>query len=180
MGNIELGARLQEARKKKNLNQEKACEALDISTTATLSAYERGINNPPIEVLIKCSEVYQVSIDWIVTGKEYSENTHKTTSDFIFNLFQAVEHLGLEIRRTARSLDDLEEADDPFTMRTIFSIDLVQDRLRGFEDFVAELIKIRDARSVLASIKVDYEDVVRNRIREFSEKTNDFEEIPFE
>lgn len=56
--------------KQKNLNQLKVAMDLNISREA-LSHYETGRRNPDIEMLRKLSEYFNVSIDFLVNGKEF-------------------------------------------------------------------------------------------------------------
>ena len=63
---------LKKIRKKKGYSQLKVAMALNISREA-LSYYENGKRNPDIEMLIKMSEYFNVSIDYIITGKEFSD-----------------------------------------------------------------------------------------------------------
>ena len=65
---------LKKIRKKKGYSQLKVAMALNISREA-LSYYENGKRNPDIEMLIKMSEYFNVSIDYIITGKEFSDKS---------------------------------------------------------------------------------------------------------
>ncbi len=59
-------------RKKKGYSQLKVAMDLHISREA-LSYYERGKRNPDLAMLIKMSEYFNVSIDYLITGKEFVE-----------------------------------------------------------------------------------------------------------
>ena len=59
-------------RKLKNLNQLKVAFDLNISREA-LSHYENGKRNPDIEMLRKMSRYFNVSIDFLVNGEEFSK-----------------------------------------------------------------------------------------------------------
>lgn len=61
---------LKEIRKKKHLSQQKVAMDLNISREA-LSYYENGKREPSISMLIKMSEYFNVSIDYLITGKEF-------------------------------------------------------------------------------------------------------------
>ena len=61
---------LKEIRKKKNLNQLKVALDLSISREA-LSLYENGKRNPSLEMLLTFSNYFNVSIDYLITGKEF-------------------------------------------------------------------------------------------------------------
>lgn len=64
----EVGKRLQKLRKQRSLTQKEAGKQAGINPT-TLSGYEIAKNEPNLQNLQKLSELYQVSIDYIVTGR---------------------------------------------------------------------------------------------------------------
>ena len=59
-------------RKEKNLNQQKVAIDLNISREA-LSHYENGKREPSLVMLIKMSDYFNVSIDFLITGKEFKK-----------------------------------------------------------------------------------------------------------
>lgn len=63
---------LKELRKKRNLNQQRVAVDLDISREA-LSYYENGKREPDLQMLIKMSEYFNVSIDYLITGREFKK-----------------------------------------------------------------------------------------------------------
>ena len=63
---------LKKIRKEKKLNQLKVAMDLNISREA-LSHYENGKRNPDIDMLIKMSDYFGVSIDYLVRGEEYKK-----------------------------------------------------------------------------------------------------------
>ena len=63
---------LKAIRKKKGYNQLKVAMDLSISREA-LSFYENGKRNPDIEMLCKLSDYYNVSIDYLIRGKEFNQ-----------------------------------------------------------------------------------------------------------
>lgn len=62
-----LSEQLQELRKKNSDSQEQLAEKLGVSRQA-VSKWESGQGSPDLNNIIKISEVYQVSIDYIVKG----------------------------------------------------------------------------------------------------------------
>ncbi len=64
---------LKKIRKEKGLNQQKVALDLNISREA-LSHYENGKREPSISMLIKMSKYFDVSIDYLITGKEFKKN----------------------------------------------------------------------------------------------------------
>ena len=63
---------LRNIRKHKGLNQLKVAFDLNISREA-LSHYENGKRSPDIQMLRKLSEYFNVSIDFLINGKEFEE-----------------------------------------------------------------------------------------------------------
>ena len=61
---------LKEIRKKKNLNQQKVALDLNISREA-LSHYENGKREPSLNMLVIMSKYFNVSVDYLITGKEF-------------------------------------------------------------------------------------------------------------
>ena len=63
---------LREIRKKRGLNQLKVAMDLSVSREA-ISLYETGKRSPDVEMLVRFSEYFDVSIDYLITGKEFSK-----------------------------------------------------------------------------------------------------------
>ena len=63
---------LKEIRKIKGYSQVKVSMDLNISREA-ISNYETGKRNPDIEMLIKFSEYFNVSIDYLLRGEEFKK-----------------------------------------------------------------------------------------------------------
>ena len=59
-------------RKTRKLNQQRVALDLNISREA-LSYYENGKREPSFDPLIKMSEYLGVSIDFLITGKEFTK-----------------------------------------------------------------------------------------------------------
>ena len=64
---------LLEIRKKKGFSQQKVAMDLNISREA-LSYYETGKRNPDLKMLITMSKYFHVSIDYLITGKDFDQN----------------------------------------------------------------------------------------------------------
>ncbi|MBQ8914769.1 MAG: helix-turn-helix transcriptional regulator [Clostridia bacterium] len=57
-------------RKQRNLNQQKVAMDLNISREC-LSYYENGKREPSLALLVKMSEYFNVSINFLITGNEF-------------------------------------------------------------------------------------------------------------
>ena len=63
---------LKSIRKQKKYNQLKVAMDLSISREA-LSHYENGKRSPDISMLVAFSKYFNVSIDYLITGKEFEK-----------------------------------------------------------------------------------------------------------
>lgn len=79
-----LGENIKRERLKLNLTQDQLSEKLDISTSY-LGRIERGERNLPLDTLIRISNIFNVSVDYLLKGC-ISSNNESTSSD-INNLF---------------------------------------------------------------------------------------------
>lgn len=86
---------LHSIRKKKGYSQLKVAMDLSISRGA-ISYYENGLRCPNLEMLVKLSEYFKVSIDYLITGK-ISEN--EITSHRSDQNLQKSDYLILKIGR---------------------------------------------------------------------------------
>ena len=64
---------LKNIRKKRHLNQQKVAMDLNISREA-LSYYENGKREPSLSLLVAMSNYFNVSINYLITGKEFNKN----------------------------------------------------------------------------------------------------------
>ena len=64
---------LKQIRKERRLTQLKVATDLNISREA-LSHYENNKREPSIEMLVKMSEYFNVSIDFLINGKEFKDS----------------------------------------------------------------------------------------------------------
>ena len=63
---------LRQIRKERNLNQLKVAMDLNISREA-LSHYENGKREPSLDLLNKLSAYFNVSIDYLINGEEFTK-----------------------------------------------------------------------------------------------------------
>ena len=63
---------LREIRRKKGYSQLKVAMDLSISREA-LSYYENGKRSPDVQMLLLLSRYFNVSIDYLITGKEFEK-----------------------------------------------------------------------------------------------------------
>lgn len=58
-------------RKQARMSQAQLAEALHISAS-TIGMYEQGRRSPGLDVLIRMSQVFGVSLDYLITGTEFT------------------------------------------------------------------------------------------------------------
>ncbi len=63
---------LKQIRKQKNLNQQKVALDLNLSREA-LSHYENGKREPGLNLLMEMSKYFNVSINYLISGVEFSK-----------------------------------------------------------------------------------------------------------
>ena len=61
---------LREIRRKKGYNQLKVAMDLSISRES-ISLYETGRRSPDVDMLVRFSRYFNVSIDYLITGQEF-------------------------------------------------------------------------------------------------------------
>lgn len=66
---MDIAKRLQELRKKAGYSQEQLAEMLGISRQA-ISKWESGQGNPDLDNLTKLTEIYAVSADYLLLGRQ--------------------------------------------------------------------------------------------------------------
>lgn len=81
-----LATRLVKARSNAGLTQAFVSEKLDVTAQA-VSLWERGENAPDINKLPELAKLYGVTTDWLLDGKEPTEEIKKVTSELSDRLF---------------------------------------------------------------------------------------------
>ena len=75
----ELGKRIRQERIKNKLTIERLCELLDVSPSF-IGLVERGTSGIILEKLCRLSEIFHVSIDYLIKGTEEAQTVRKETS----------------------------------------------------------------------------------------------------
>ncbi len=87
---MDFNNRLYQLRKQKGLSQEELANRLNVSRQ-TVSKWEVGDSTPDMEKLIAMSDLFDVSLDKLVMGKEDEEKPPSTTkSEFVTVLNEKV------------------------------------------------------------------------------------------
>ena len=68
-----IAQRIVELRKRKGMSQVQLAKALSVSAS-TEGMYEQGRRTPSIDTLITMSRIFGVSLDYLITGVEFSRS----------------------------------------------------------------------------------------------------------
>lgn len=147
--------RLREARAKAGLTQEQACKQARIPKTQTLSTYERGTSTPRLDTLMELVKLYGVSADWVLFGKERvnEDNRQKSPAEYLAQLVEAVDRLGLEIGAYSNFGGDIQTEIKMCSSKYI--------EIDTFSDVWCKYRKLVDDGSL---DRVDYELLIEKRI----------------
>lgn len=70
-----LGSRIANIRKEKNMSQSQLAVLLGVGPS-TVGMYEQGRRTPDLDTLVRLAKVFNVSLDYLITGKEWREESH--------------------------------------------------------------------------------------------------------
>ncbi|MCP1307780.1 helix-turn-helix domain-containing protein [Paenibacillus tyrfis] len=102
-----VSERLRYARERINFKQKDVSERTGINNK-TLSRYENGGSEPDINTLRILADLYEVSLDWILTGKEPVTTNSSNEVDLESILAQKkVMFRGVELTETEKNLLEL-------------------------------------------------------------------------
>ena len=69
-----LPCRIAQLRRSIGMNQFQLAEKLHLSPS-TIGMYEQGRRTPNVDILIQMSQIFNVSLDYLITGKEFTPST---------------------------------------------------------------------------------------------------------
>jgi len=79
---MDIGGRIKKKRKKRGLNQQELGKVINV-TAGTVSLIEIGKNNPTPEAIIKLCDFFEVSADYLLTGKEGTNDISEEERDIL-------------------------------------------------------------------------------------------------
>ncbi len=158
MGDSEFGLRLKKAREDAHLTQASVCNTLGIPKTQTLSAYERGVNCPPLKMLKALAVLYGVSTDSLLFGKSNIPQKEKTKEDYVRQLVEAVDNLKLPLQSLA----------DSFLHTTICEIVISDSCYTGLDLFAEKWVRLRDLLDNETIEPSEYEELITQRLNNLS------------
>jgi transcriptional regulator with XRE-family HTH domain len=109
---LNIGERITQLRKQQNLSQDELAKKIAVSRTI-IGNYERNANTPSIEVLVKLSKVFNVSVDYLIGEGELSS----------FD------------KNVLRRIEDVERLDDDTKNHLFFFIDNIIQNFKTKQTF---------------------------------------------
>lgn len=100
-----LGDRIKDLRKQKNLSQSELAEMVGISY-AQIGRYETKGSQPPAETLKKIADTLGVSPDFLIYGTADDKAKTKLTDADLINQFKAIETMDEEDKNVIKKLID--------------------------------------------------------------------------
>lgn len=79
---MNFGERLKKTREMRGLKQKDVAEKIGIKNN-TLSSYESSKRQPDYDMLKKLSSLYEVSIDYLITGNEHENSSDDMWKEFL-------------------------------------------------------------------------------------------------
>ena len=73
--------RIKILRTKSKMSQAQLANLLHISAS-TVGMYEQGRRSPSLDILIQMSNIFGVSLDYLITGKDYTSLSDEFTSNY--------------------------------------------------------------------------------------------------
>lgn len=92
---VKIGKFISEMRKEKGLTQEQLGEKLGV-TNKTVSRWETGVYLPPADILLTLSDMYDITINEILSGKRLSEEEYKKAAEE--NLTQTIRSSSFDLK----------------------------------------------------------------------------------
>ena len=89
---IETGRRIQKLRKGKGLTQEQLASLLKV-TDRHIRSVESGERNASIDLLVSLSDIFNVSLDYLIVGKQTWKQMKEEIHAMLENLSAMVERL---------------------------------------------------------------------------------------
>ena len=77
---VQIGKFIAQLRKEHELSQEKLGEILGV-TNKTISRWETGTYLPPVEMLLSMSNLFDISINELLTGKRLNKEEYKVAAE---------------------------------------------------------------------------------------------------
>ena len=154
MGNTELGSRLKQAREQSGMKQSEVCESAGIPKVQTLSAYERGVNSPPLETLKNLARLFGVSTDWLLFGECCAPMKEKTPHEYVAQLVYAADHLKMSFQHEYL----------PGSFDHIVTLNLFSSPYKEMDSFVEKWERLRELLDKKIIEQHEYDELMKQRL----------------
>jgi transcriptional regulator with XRE-family HTH domain len=101
-----LGEKIRRLRKDKDWSQAQLAQKLGLHPKH-ISRYENNVHNPPIETLVKIAELFEVSIDFLLTDEPKTVSGTAIKDNKLLEYFEAVDKMEPEYKKMVFDLIDL-------------------------------------------------------------------------
>lgn len=98
--------KVKQLRTEKDWSQEDLAEKVGVSQKQ-ISAYENGVSFPSQEILIKITEIFDVSLDYLVLESAGQSNSTAIKDRELLRYFQKVDNFSEDERRVVKEILDL-------------------------------------------------------------------------
>ncbi len=88
-----LGARIAALRRRAGLSQAELAELLQCSPSA-VGMYEQGRRDPALDMLVRMARIFQVSTDYLLTGKAREPGDQRAFSEVLLENLSGLEEPG--------------------------------------------------------------------------------------
>jgi len=109
---LNIGDRIIQLRKRDKISQAELAELIGASRTI-IGNYERNVNTPSVEFLIKIAEVFNVSLDFLISEGKLLKYDKETT----------------------KRIEDIEKLDDETKEKLFFLIDNIIQNFKAKQAF---------------------------------------------
>jgi transcriptional regulator with XRE-family HTH domain len=121
-----INERLRVFRKKSKITQKELGEVLQVSQAA-VAAYEKGTRSLSLELAEKITIRYNLSIDWLLTGKGEMFITEQNNDASVYKVecekcdeqAQRVKELEQEVKSLKKSISELEQQNSELSQKLI-------------------------------------------------------------
>ena len=84
--NITIGERLKSLRQASGMNQMQVAQVLDIKRE-TYASWEIGRSSPKYDLLIKIAQLYNVSLEYLLTGEKQESFTVRSSNEYNSDIY---------------------------------------------------------------------------------------------
>lgn len=148
---MKFSEKVRDLRTRNGLSQEELSEKLDVSRQ-TVSKWEAGSSFPEIEKLIALSDLFKVSIDYLLKDKQVNINVSEDLDRMVIQFLNSSYEMADISRRLVEIMEDgIIDNEEQLQMESIFcTMERISDNIE----------KIRKAISLTYSI--DSEEISKN------------------